>query len=269
MKSRKRNPALIDNSSLIRLYQCIYPFKFWTLVQFMHRTEIFPLQNQDVSLWKWKILHKKEKQTCWYLKAVMAATLTRALHRDPLLELFWTDNRLSFQWPQKKSISAGALSCSSAPRRVLSRTSSESVHSFRCWSLENIHHGTERLAICSGTSRGNSQFIPDVLVVRTNNNKKKKAFEPPSLPLCTALILIPVDTCYFFDAKYKETSDGSLIREHTFKAVFTQRSVSGCLAVWLRGAKHGLLQQGYCGVWRWCSHASALGSWNYQKRIRF
>lgn len=75
------------------------------------------------------------------LTTVVTVRVTQALYRGPLLELFWTDRRLLFQWPQKKSISAGALSCLSASRRVLSRTSFESIHSFPCWSLGNTTMG--------------------------------------------------------------------------------------------------------------------------------
>lgn len=79
---------------------------------------------------------------------------------------------------------------------------------------------------------------------RTTTRRKRPLNRHPCLCV-QPLILIPVDTCYFFDAKYKETSDGSLIREHTIKAVFTQRSVFAVFARVTRGGKHGLLQQGY------------------------
>lgn len=87
------------------------------------------------------------------------------------------------------------------------------------------------ITVCSGTSRlPNCWFIPCVLVLvkeKKNNNGdwRKSSLNPPLPPhlILQPFILIPVDTCSFFDGKYKAhslaTSDESLIWEHKFKSV--------------------------------------------------
>lgn len=167
----------------------------------------------------------------------------RALHRGSLLEFFWTDRRLLFQWPKKKPISAGALSCSSAPRRVLSRTLSESL----CWSLENTTMGRLWLFALGHQGKTASSSPTFLWSKRTRRSGKRPLNRHPRLCV-QPIILIPVNTCYFFDAKYKETSDGSLIWEHKFKAVFTKRRalqrVCLCDFCPTRGGKHGPHQHG-------------------------
>lgn len=119
------------------------------------------------------------------LAAVVTVTVTQALHRGPLLELFWTDRRLLFQWPQKKAISAGAPSCSSAPVCFI-------VHLVWIHPLIPLlefrkhQHGTERSDCLLWDIKANRPVHPRRSCGQKEEQREENAFEVPSLPLCTA-----------------------------------------------------------------------------------
>lgn len=124
-------------------------------------------------------------------------------NRGPLLELFWTDPRLRFQWTQKMSISrALSVFISSA---YLSLALSGSVHWSPLLEFTKYQHWTEWLWLFAQRHEGSQTSGSSLVFWRRS---KRRRGRKPSLnsPPCLGLqpfILIPVDTCYFFDGKYK------------------------------------------------------------------
>lgn len=137
------------------------------------------------------------------------------------------------------------------------------------------HHGTEQLWLFALGHQGETaSSSPTFLWSKRTTTRRKTPLNCHSCLVVQPFILIPVDTCYFFDAKYKETSDGSLIREYKFKAVFTERSASARLPVRLlpdSGRKTRTSPARSTRVWsgEMYSRIWAQVSWNYQKIISF
>lgn len=89
------------------------------------------------SYWKH---HHSWKIACPVRTEKKSLTETWVFNRGPLLELFWMDHRLLFQWPQEMPISPG-LSVFISPTACLSHTLSGSVHWSSCCSLQNTSIG--------------------------------------------------------------------------------------------------------------------------------
>lgn len=132
---------------------------------------------------------------------------TWVFNRGPLLGLFWTDRRLLFQWPQKTSISPG-LSVFISSTACLSLTLSGSVHWSPCCSLQNTsigQSGSNCLLsdIKAPKTTGSSLVFWRWSKRRTRRRRRKTSLNSPPCLGLQPFILIPVDTCYFFDGKYK------------------------------------------------------------------
>lgn len=114
---------------------------------------------------------------------------TWVFNRGPLFELFWTDHRLIFQWPQKMPIRPGlsvCISCTALFYRwdCLDPSTDPLVVVYKIPAQDKV-----ALTVCSGTSRLQKySFISCVLalVKKKKNNKKKNVFELVSPPRSTA-----------------------------------------------------------------------------------
>lgn len=87
------------------------------------------------------------------------------------------------------------------------------------------HHGTERLWLFALGHQGETASSSPMLLWSKRTTRRKTPLNCHPCLYVQPFILIPVHTCYVFDAKYKETS------EHKFKVVFPKRSTSARLCV--------------------------------------